>query len=149
MLEIMNNIGGISYYVRKYGLLVIACVCSFALAWVLLPSKVTIKEVKVIEYVKVATQTHQVAVTHNGTTTVTTDTNSISDSVTNSSSYTKEEINKKKMYVQGSYLFNREKQAFQVSLIGNVFGSVGVGAGVHYNITDKQSMGILTLQLGF
>jgi hypothetical protein len=139
----------ISNYLKKIATILIVFVVGIIVGYILLPTKVTVKEVKVVEYVKVNTKTKQVAVIKDGVTTITTDIDSKSDSTTKTDSYEKEEINVKKYDVLITYGRDLDNSANLIGgqFISEPFNKVLLGVGYMRNVTTTSN--IVLVSAGF
>lgn len=132
---------------KRIGILVIVFVGGCLVGYLLLPSKPSkvitgTKTVEVVKYYKA----DQVITKPDGTTIAT---NVQSTEHSNTQEYSKTEINNKRYALEGSYLVGSTSRAAQTQLIYNLTSSLGVGVGVHYNITRNEVMGVLTGQIRF
>ena len=138
MLEIFKKNAVVRYAVVFF--------LGITLAYFSLPRKTTIKEVKVIQYVKIASKSHSVATTKSGVTTVVTDISSISDSTTKADSYEKTETNKRIGTIEIGAMFDR-RVYFHANT--TVIGSVIVGVHAEYQPETHKTMTGVGLGLAF
>lgn len=126
---------------NKYVQIVILCVVCFVIGYFYKDEKIITKEVIKKEYVKGKI----VKVESHGVTTTTTDFTSSTDT----NSFEKTEINKKRIGVQAGYLVGHSSQAFQASILSDVINNIGIGLVYQYNITNKNNMGGVLIQARF
>ena len=149
MLEMMDNIGGLSYYVRKIGLLLIVLIVGFSIGYIALPTKVITRTVTVKELVKTNVKTHQVTTTTPSGTVTVIDTLSNQTSDTSMASASKVEINKKEFTVMAYGGIGREERIVGFMAQKDIIGSIGVVFGAQYGVVKRDAVGIAGISLKF
>lgn len=123
---------------NKYVQLLFVLVIGIVLGYFYKDEKIITKEVIKKEYVKGKI----VKVENNGIITTTTDFTSTTDT----NSFEKTEINKKRIGIQAGYLVGHSSQAFQASILTDVINNIGIGLTYQYNINSKNSMAGILIQ---
>lgn len=123
---------------NKYVQLLFVLVIGIVLGYFYKDEKIMTKEIIKKEYVKGKI----VKVENNGIITTTTDFTSTTDT----NSFEKTEINKKRIGIQAGYLVGHSSQAFQASILTDIVNNIGIGLTYQYNINSKNSMAGILIQ---